>query len=83
MLVGERSAKIKENRGTMAGANSGSWPNHSDLPPWPKLWDPQTLQALGLVTIVSFGFIAYVLLFVVKKQKVKSGRGAVIKKKEE
>jgi hypothetical protein len=47
-------------------SSAESWSN--GLPPLPKLWDKDTLQALAIFALVSFGLVVYVLL-VVKKQK--------------
>ena len=46
-----------------------SWAAAHGLPPFPNLWDQDTLLALALFACVSFGLVAYVLLVVADKKK--------------
>jgi hypothetical protein len=46
-----------------------SWAAAKGMPPFPNLWDQDTLLALALFACVSFGLVAYVLLVVADKKK--------------
>ena len=59
-----------------------SWATANGMPTLPKLWDQETLLALGLFACVSFGLVAYVLLVVAEK-KQKDGKKDSVKDKSE
>ena len=60
-----------------------SWAAANGLPPFPNLWDQDTLLALALFACVSFGLVAYVLLVVVANKKQKDGTKDSVKDKSE